>query len=331
MVLLSGADVRKHLMDMIMAHDASTTHPLAALNTVEGRLKFVEQTRGWRQREERFSAAMSDPTGRTFDKLATMAQISDERHKAAAMASEVATVGSLIEEAGFDPSLRYAVVLRQLCALHKHMRKDGSYSLKQTKAAQALGSELGMTAQAALEMAVPMIEHRALRLISDLDLDLDLDLPQEVIRRLQVLHDPEKPQFDSEGAICEDLKVVRYMYCDWAGLAQPIAKAWTKPAEAGLDWWLESPSMPWHEVVTAADGTTAFELTELNFEVSRSTLGKVQAAQRRLAAMMASRFAALPQAAALFVAKQSPQTLARRAKASATRRKKKEVTQTTVC
>ena len=91
---------------------------------------------------------------------------------------------------------------------------SANYSLKGTAAAKNLGADLGVTAEQALVLAVPLIERGATALVEA----FAPQLPARVVPQLSALHDPRKPAFDSEGAICEDKKGAAYLYSQYHSL-----------------------------------------------------------------------------------------------------------------
>ena len=69
-------------------------------------------------------------------------------------------------------------------------------------------------AEQALVLAVPLIERGATALVEA----FAPQLPARVVPQLSALHDPRKPAFDSEGAICEDKKGAAYLYSQYHSL-----------------------------------------------------------------------------------------------------------------
>ena len=98
--------------------------------------------------------------------------------------------------------------------LYSTKKNSANYSLKGTAAAKNLGADLGVTAEQALVLAVPLIERGATALVEA----FAPQLPARVVPQLSALHDPRKPAFDSEGAICEDKKGAAYLYSQYHSL-----------------------------------------------------------------------------------------------------------------
>jgi len=136
-------------------------------------------------------------------KLAKFASISNAAFEEQCNAPTLTGLASLVMNA-WRKGIRFGVVFRELAYGATQVTAQGAVDLSSMPASQKLDKRFGKGAHTKM---IEAASTRSLELIRE----LEPQLPQSVVERLLVLHDPRNPDHVKEGVTCESIKGLKWL------------------------------------------------------------------------------------------------------------------------